>query len=376
MKKKILLIYILLLIIFPNFADAKELENTCEYYGSYAEGKNVSVTCKFYDDNSHTCESTVGGTESLQNWGKVLGGGFNAKEYYSNNKKCFDYLVFIKSGLFVDIYAADTRTTASGIIGGKNDASILEYVSLDNNDKDPYEKIFEYTQALNKVASSLDPWGLKACKNVADYIEPKNDVCRNKINTFYKDLLEWNEEVANYIKENKVNKDDSRVEAYKAAVKAARAQFVSWVDKEQMGEDEDHICTDYDTKDECPNQDENGNYCYWRKSKGCVFADAPEDNDPIEIGEADCSGIFETKFGRFLKQIYSLLKFAVPIVIIAFAIIDFIKAIASGDAAETKKAANKLVKRLVIGVAIFALPTILEFILAVAGVKFGTCGIG
>lgn len=97
--------------------------------------------------------------------------------------------------------------------------------------------------------------------------------------------------------------------------------------------------------------------------------------EPVTINPTSCAAIFTGDFGKFLKQIYSLIKFAVPIIILGFAIIDFIKAIASGDPAEIKKAATKLVKRLAIGIAIFVLPTLVELILAMAGVEFGTCGI-
>ncbi len=139
------------------------------------------------------------------------------------------------------------------------------------------------------------------------------------------------------------------------------------------------VCTDYLTEAQCPkipNTDEEGNKCRWT-SNGCEFNTINEgiEGEGTEIGEADCTGIFQGEFGDFLKQIYSLIKFAVPIVILAFAIIDFLKAIAASDPAEVKKAATKLVKRMVIGVAIFILPTLLELLLAAAGVEFGTCGI-
>ncbi|MCI9279187.1 MAG: hypothetical protein HFJ02_00075 [Bacilli bacterium] len=135
-----------------------------------------------------------------------------------------------------------------------------------------------------------------------------------------------------------------------------------------------YVCTDYLTEAQCPkipNTDEEGNKCRWT-SNGCEFNTI---NEGIEIDESECVGIFQGEFGDFLKQIYSLIKFAVPIVILAFAIIDFLKAIAASDPAEVKKAATKLVKRMVIGVAIFILPTLLELLLAAAGVEFGTCGI-
>lgn len=102
----------------------------------------------------------------------------------------------------------------------------------------------------------------------------------------------------------------------------------------------------------------------------------PSEDTSISIsdGTVDCS-IFENGFGQFLMEAYKLIKFAVPILIIAFAIVDFVKAMASQDEAEVKKSANKLVKRLVIGVLIFVLPTIIEYVLSLAGIDYGTCGI-
>ncbi len=102
----------------------------------------------------------------------------------------------------------------------------------------------------------------------------------------------------------------------------------------------------------------------------------PSTDTSISIGngKVDCS-IFENGFGQFLMEAYKLIKFVVPILIIAFAIADFVKAMASQDEAEVKKSANKLVKRLVIGVLIFVLPTLIEYILSLAGLDYGTCGI-
>mgnify|MGYP001040041754 CR=1 FL=1 len=102
-----------------------------------------------------------------------------------------------------------------------------------------------------------------------------------------------------------------------------------------------------------------------------IIEDIPQPSDNV-----DCNGIFANEFGEYLKQIYNLLKFAVPILILLYAIIDFIKALAAQDDSELKKAANKLVKRLIIGVLIFVLPTILEIFLDLAGVQFGVCDLG
>lgn len=137
----------------------------------------------------------------------------------------------------------------------------------------------------------------------------------------------------------------------------------------------------------------NDKYCYFYKDASSIDKihgdNGQTGTDPVNPGQnnydekldfnvsddLDCDSIFSGRFGEFLKKVYNLLKFAVPIIILAFAIVDFIKAITAYDQTETKKAAIKLTKRLVIGVLIFVLPTILEFILKIAGIEFGTCGI-
>ena len=96
---------------------------------------------------------------------------------------------------------------------------------------------------------------------------------------------------------------------------------------------------------------------------------------PIETKPLECNGIFQGAFGNFLYEAWKLIKFAVPVLIIALAIADFVKALTSHDEAEVKKAANKLVKRLIIGALLFVLPTIVEFLLRAAGIPFGTCDI-
>lgn len=98
-------------------------------------------------------------------------------------------------------------------------------------------------------------------------------------------------------------------------------------------------------------------------------------NTSLDPSDLDCDGIFKGRFGQFLMEVWKLFKFAVPILIIGFAVIDFIKAMSSHDDGEVKKAANKLVKRLVIGVLFFVLPTLIEFILGLADIEFGVCGI-
>lgn len=103
----------------------------------------------------------------------------------------------------------------------------------------------------------------------------------------------------------------------------------------------------------------------------------PTSGEEIDGNQSEslCDGIFNHKFGQIIKEALNFLKFIVPIIIIGLTIVDFIKAVVSQDDKEVNKAGNKLIKRIIIGVVIFLVPTILELILNLAGIPYGTCGI-
>lgn len=97
--------------------------------------------------------------------------------------------------------------------------------------------------------------------------------------------------------------------------------------------------------------------------------------NPIVVKQfADTSVVCQGNFGAFLKQMFSLIKFAVPILIIGLSVMDFIKALTAQKNEELNKASGKLIKRLIIGAIIFVLPTIIDYLLKIAGVTSSTCG--
>ena len=93
----------------------------------------------------------------------------------------------------------------------------------------------------------------------------------------------------------------------------------------------------------------------------------------IDQGEMDCDGLLSGQTGLFLQNTLDFIKFLVPIIIIVFTIIDFVKAVASQDDKEVKKASNKLLKRIIIGIVIFLLPSLLKYALKIADIPYGTC---
>ena len=92
--------------------------------------------------------------------------------------------------------------------------------------------------------------------------------------------------------------------------------------------------------------------------------------DEGETGELDC-GVFDknTATGKYLHDIYNIIKFAVPIILLALSIVDFAKAIINDNSDELKKATTMFSKRLIVAIVILIVPTILNFVLDLFGLK-------
>ncbi len=84
---------------------------------------------------------------------------------------------------------------------------------------------------------------------------------------------------------------------------------------------------------------------------------------------------FSDRLINWIKNIMRWIKYLLPVVVIVFGIIDFIKAIASEKDDELKKAQGKFVKRLIIAAIAFLVPFIIEFVLDKMGFISESCGL-
>lgn len=95
----------------------------------------------------------------------------------------------------------------------------------------------------------------------------------------------------------------------------------------------------------------------------------------INILDADCS-VLGTDLQELLDEAFLAIRICVPILCVILIAIDVLSAVTSGDEKNMKDAQSKAVKRLIIGVVIFFIPTFVNLLLEWAGFAFGTCGIG
>lgn len=83
---------------------------------------------------------------------------------------------------------------------------------------------------------------------------------------------------------------------------------------------------------------------------------------------ASCDDLFSdsSDLKDMIKSLITVIKIIVPIILIVLGSLDFAKGIFSSEEGEIKKAQNKFIKRLIIAVVIFLIPTILKAILTIA----------
>lgn len=84
--------------------------------------------------------------------------------------------------------------------------------------------------------------------------------------------------------------------------------------------------------------------------------------------------VSKNSLGYFLQSIFNVIKYVVPILLIVLTVVEFLKAVTSGDKDNITKALKKTYTRLIIVVIIFLVPTILDLLLSFV-TENGTCGI-
>ena len=162
-------------------------------------------------------------------------------------------------------------------------------------------------------------------------------------------------------------------------------------DEEGPGEDIPSENPDDGDQTEDPGDNEEGEGGSSSGNGGLTSDPYEDDNifgDNGDSGDFNCKTIFVkkespdgdvefTELGKFMNDLFALIKIATPVLVIALSTIDYVKAISSSNADEMKRANSRIVKRLVIGLIIFVLPFLLEVLFRLFGLyDLSTCGIG
>lgn len=80
-----------------------------------------------------------------------------------------------------------------------------------------------------------------------------------------------------------------------------------------------------------------------------------------------CANILGAKMVELLNYVFFIIRVATPVLVVFFITMDFVKAVAASKEEDMKKAQNSAIKRIIIGVVIFFIPTIIKLILWLVG---------
>lgn len=92
-----------------------------------------------------------------------------------------------------------------------------------------------------------------------------------------------------------------------------------------------------------------------------------------------CEGLFgnpddEDSFAHLLQIAFTIIKYAGPLLCIVFSSIDLVKTVVADDKDAMSKTVKKCLKRVVLALILFFIPTIVNFLFPLLGF-YGTCGI-
>lgn len=115
------------------------------------------------------------------------------------------------------------------------------------------------------------------------------------------------------------------------------------------------------------------------EGKNPVWSLGTEDNISNETEFSDCSELISDDLRTLLNKYFLAFRIIVPLLVLGLGSIDFAKAVFGSKEEDMKKSQTSFVKRLIVAVAIFFIPTFVNLLLDVAntvwGWNAGTCNI-
>ena len=78
---------------------------------------------------------------------------------------------------------------------------------------------------------------------------------------------------------------------------------------------------------------------------------------------------------QLVGKIINIIKIVIPIIIVVLAMLDLGKAVMAGEEKQIKEAQSNAIKRIIVGIIIMFVPTIVNLILDLIGNNLDTCGI-
>lgn len=328
---KYILIAVIVMFIGIGGVSAKSISKQCEYnFYDNLSGGNSELILYIYDDG------TISG--SVKKWNNVSfpltsATTINQSEISTNiaNNICPNY-----SALKVDM----NDDSKSFMTFSNNKDNLLDYLKsndlLDNThiatsteyngnpqvSEQYYNQMMTESENILKTTESFD---ISECKDESKDItayakcNDQYDRLKIRINNFELNLN-------TYISQNYISEDDQRTKTMRENIKNAELNLVNF--KYAIDNKQEIVTPEY--------------------NQGCeIFGDTLVD---------------------LIREVYGYFKWIIPILIVILSMLDFVKVVGTGKDDDFKKAQNNLIKRIIVGVVFFLIPTLISMIINLSGI--------
>ena len=111
--------------------------------------------------------------------------------------------------------------------------------------------------------------------------------------------------------------------------------------------------------------------CKWNGKKCTALLSIIGDVDNFE--NKSCETILGNSFLSLIKEIENIFRIVAPLLVLGLSTFDYVSAVVSKDAEGLKKANNKIIRRLILIVILFFLPTLVDIILGFTIDGYSSC---
>lgn len=278
-----------------------------------------------------------------------------------NNASSYSYIFqesapTCPSSLYVYYYRAPSMSQIFSTFLGQSDEELLEahpvqddvHLILHGNSYEAPEEVSEQyydnvVQFTNDINRRYQEYSLEACKDDSKILTRISE-CRTLYDSLKSTMDSDENQVNGWLNEGLISRDDERTIAFFDTLSSARERW------EEVG-------FELEREQAIIDEEMNGD-----TSQGSDDVTSP----PLQVGDLDlakyCTNSNVAMTLRFVGYLIFLAKIFVPVLIIILGSIDFAQAILSAKEDEIKKRIPIFAKRIIAGVIIFFIPTVLDFL--------------
>lgn len=335
--------YILIATIFMfvgiNEVSAKKVVKECEYklYDSLSGHSSESVI-KIYEDNTAqvfnnsfviTVDGKLKDISSDIKTGSPVDNWDDVKSTFIQTNKCPSYAAVRRGALPSYTIVSYNRNSIVNYLTENNALDQYSHiVSATEHNSDPQVNEQYYNQMMTEsenILKTTESFNISECKDESKDItayakcNDQYDRIKIRINNFELNLN-------TYISQNYISEDDQRTKQMRKNIEQAELNLVDI--KYAIDNKQEIVTPDY--------------------KHGCE--------------------IFGDTLVELIHEIYGYFKWIIPVLIVVLSMLDFVKVVGTGKDEDFKKAQNNLIKRIIIGVVFFLIPTIISMAINFSGI--------